>query len=99
MSLCLSQKFQSKTLNFISGGTTASDLPDEIGCCKEAFSRLMSDDKNIISLIAAEIAAFLFYEIKFLSKPNDKNFISSPILTRILSHFQQTNSGYCTISR
>jgi hypothetical protein len=59
----------------------------------------MSDDKNIISLIAAQIAAFLFYEIKFLSKPNDKNFISSPILTRILSHFQQTNSGYCTISR
>nr|WP_302058715.1 asparaginase [Paenibacillus sp. MZ03-122A] len=51
----------------------------------------MSGDKNIISLIAAKIAAFLFYGIKFLSKSNDKNFIPLPILTRILSHFQRTN--------
>jgi hypothetical protein len=44
----------------------------------------MVGDKNIISLSAAEIGAFLFYGIKFLSKPNDKNFIPFPILTRTL---------------
>ena len=38
----------------------------------------LSGDKNIISLSAAKIAAFLFYGIKFLSKTNDKNFISFP---------------------
>ncbi|WP_179032529.1 hypothetical protein [Paenibacillus kribbensis] len=53
---------------------------------KSAHKERMSGDRNIISLIAAKIAAFLFYGIKFLSKPNDKNFIPFPILTRILSH-------------
>jgi hypothetical protein len=43
---------------------------------------VMSGDKNIISLSAAKIAAFLFYGIKFLSKPNDKNFISFPTVSR-----------------
>ncbi|AKG35812.1 hypothetical protein VK70_15535 [Paenibacillus durus ATCC 35681] len=51
----------------------------------------MSVDKNIISLIAAKIAAFLFYEI--MSNLNDKNFIPFPILTRILSHSRQTKYG------
>ncbi|SFM10333.1 hypothetical protein SAMN03159341_116102 [Paenibacillus sp. 1_12] len=42
------------------------------------WSSKLSGDKNIISLIAAKIAAFLFYGIKFLSKANDNNFIPFP---------------------
>jgi hypothetical protein len=44
------------------------------------------DLEVLVTLMAAKIAAFLFYGIKFLSKPNDKNFIPFPILTRTLSH-------------
>lgn len=53
----------------------------------------VSDDKNIISLNTAIIAVFLRYEIKFLSKPNDKNFIPFPILTRTLSHSRRKECG------
>ncbi|WP_219837597.1 WG repeat-containing protein [Paenibacillus sp. R14(2021)] len=43
---------------------------------------LLSGDKNIISLKAAKNATFCIYGIKFLSKPNDKNLIPLPKLTR-----------------
>jgi len=36
----------------------------------------VSGDKNIVSLEAANYAAFYCYDIKFLSKHNDKNLIS-----------------------
>jgi len=39
----------------------------------------LSGDKNIVSLKAAYCAAFLIYDIKFLSKHDDKNLISLPI--------------------
>lgn len=39
---------------------------------------LMSGDKNIVTLEAANYAAFYFYDIKFLSKHDDKNLISFP---------------------
>ncbi len=38
----------------------------------------MSGDKNIVTLEVANYAAFYFYDIKFLSKHNDKNLISFP---------------------
>lgn len=39
---------------------------------------LMSGDKNIVTLEAADNAAFYIYVIKFLSKHNDKNLITFP---------------------
>ncbi|SMF85925.1 hypothetical protein SAMN05661091_3213 [Paenibacillus uliginis N3/975] len=39
----------------------------------------MSGDKNIVTLEAADYAAFYIYVIKFLSKHNDKNLITFPI--------------------
>ncbi|MNH46061.1 hypothetical protein D3C79_1086940 [compost metagenome] len=38
----------------------------------------LSGDKNIVTLEVANYAAFYFYDIKFLSKYNDKNLISFP---------------------
>jgi len=38
----------------------------------------MSGDKNIVTLEAANYAAFYFYDIKFLSLRFDKNLISFP---------------------
>jgi len=44
--------------------------------CRRA---LVSGDKNIVSLKAAYCAAFLIYDIRFLSRQDDKNLISFPI--------------------
>ncbi len=38
----------------------------------------VSGDKNIVTLEAADYAAFYIYVIKFLSKHNDKNLITFP---------------------
>jgi hypothetical protein len=62
---------------------------DSMGCLfwlKKAWAvTLVSDDKNNIPLQVAYNVAFLFYEIKFLSLDDDKNFISFPFVTRTLS--------------
>ncbi len=39
----------------------------------------LSGDKNIVTLEAANYAAFYFYVIKFLSKHEYKNLITFPI--------------------
>lgn len=39
---------------------------------------LVSGEKNIVTLEAANYAAFYIYVIKFLSKQNDKNLITFP---------------------
>ncbi|MDH6675623.1 hypothetical protein M2277_006331 [Paenibacillus sp. LBL] len=42
------------------------------------FKTLLSEDKNIVTLEAADYAALYIYVIKFLSKHNDKNLITFP---------------------
>jgi|GEM_PF-5490853 len=44
----------------------------------KTLSEITASDKNIVTLEAAEYAAFYIYDIKFLSKHNDKNLITFP---------------------
>ncbi|WP_311200743.1 helix-turn-helix transcriptional regulator [Paenibacillus sp. p3-SID867] len=46
------------------------------------LNRLMSRDKNMVPLKVANLAAFLFYRYKFLSRVEDKNLYRLPKRTR-----------------
>ncbi|WP_340386312.1 hypothetical protein [Paenibacillus sp. FSL F4-0100] len=65
-----------KDWKFILGDPSGAELrhlPDD-----ELYGVYVSGDKNIVPLKVANLAAFLFYRYKFLSRVEDKNLYRLP---------------------